>query len=309
MQPVQFFTKSIVKTSLRSTFKLGARLPLPLSMLRASMELGSTLFLPRQDVQVKQIKLASVRAMCVTPKHSSNRVILHLHGGDFFAGSSNTHHAMATELAARGHATVYMLDYRRAPEHIYPAALDDGLAAYHALLGQGWMTEQIFLAGDSGGCTHVLSLAIALRDQGLPLPAGLIMLSPFVDLTLSLPSATHNAKRDPMLSVNILRRGADAYRGKLALNDPRISPLFAQLHDLPPLLIQVGSEEILLDDSRQLAAQVAAAGGMVDCQIYQGMWHNFQMFNRLITDAEDALEQIATFIQTTQASQRTTADA
>lgn len=306
MQPVQFIKKSMIKASLRSTFKLGSRLPLPLSMLRASMELGATLFLPRQDVQIKHIKLASVSAMCVTPKQPSTRVILHLHGGAFFAGSSNTHRAMATEFSARCHATVYMLDYRRAPEHIYPAALDDGLAAYHALLGQGYMPEHIFLAGDSGGCTHILSLAIALRDQGLPLPAGLIMLSPFVDLTLTLPSVTANPQRDPMLTTHALRRGVDAYRGRIAANDPRISPLFARLHGLPPLLIQVGSEEVLYDDALQLTQRIIAAGGEASCHVYQGMWHNFQMFNRLITEAVDALAEIAAFIHTTQSRQQTT---
>jgi len=299
MQPPQRLAQPLVKASLRSTFKLASRTPLPLSLLRASMELSAGLFVARRDVRLSTVKLGAVAALCVVPKQSSKRVLLHLHGGAFFAGSSNTHRAMASELAARCHATLYMLDYRRAPEHAYPAALDDALNAYHALLGQGWMPEQIFLAGDSGGCAHVLSLVIALRDQGSPLPAGLVMLSPFVDLTLSLPSVTTHAKRDPMLSVNILKRGADAYRGKLALNDPRISPLFAPLHDLPPLLIQVGSEEILLDDAVQLAERIQAKGGAVDCQVYQGMWHNFQMFNRLITEAEDALEQIGQFVRTT----------
>lgn len=307
MQPPQRLAQPLVKASLRSTFKLASRAPLPLSLLRASMELSAGLFVARRDVRLSTVKLGAVAALCAVPKQTtlqnksqtSKRVILYLHGGAFFAGSSNTHRAMASELAARCHATLYLLKYRRAPEHVYPAALDDGINAYHALLGQGWMPEQIFLAGDSGGCTHVLSLVIALRDQGTPLPAGLIMLSPFVDLTLSLPSVTTHAKRDPMLSVNILKRGADAYRGKLALRDPRISPLFAPLHDLPPLLIQVGSEEILLDDAVQLAERIQAKGGAVDCQVYQGMWHNFQMFNRLITEAEDALEQIGQFVRTT----------
>lgn len=303
MQPPQRLAQPLVKASLRSTFKLASRTPLPLSLLRASMELSAGLFVARRDVRSQTVTLGTQPALCIRPRavtpSSSKRVLLHLHGGAFFAGSSNTHYAMATELAARCHATVYLLDYRRAPEHVYPAALDDALNAYHALLGQGWMPEQIFLAGDSGGCTHVLSLAIALRDQGSPLPAGLVMLSPFVDLTLSPPSVTQNAKRDPMLSVNILKRGADAYRGKLALNDPRISPLFAPLHNLPPLLVQVGSEEILLDDAVQLAERIQAKGGAVDCQVYQGMWHNFQMFNRLITEAEDALEQIGQFVRTT----------
>lgn len=304
MQPPQQITRSLVKASLRSTFKLGSRSPLPLSMLRASMELGAQLFTARQDVSIQHSTLGTVAAACATPKQFAQaatpqtvkHVILHLHGGAFFAGSSNTHQAMASELAARCHAVVYMIDYRRAPEHAYPAALDDGLTAYHALLGQGWMPEQIFLGGDSGGCAHVLSLAIALRDQGSPLPAGLVMMSPFVDLTLSLPSVTANAKRDPMITAHALRRGADAYRGKLALSDPRISPLFAPLHGLPPMLIQVGSEEILHDDAIQLAERIKSTGGQVHCHIYQGMWHNFQMFNRLIVDAEDALEEIAAFI-------------
>ena len=298
MHPPQSIARPLVKSSLRSTFKLGSRSPLPLSVLRATMELGAKLFVPRRDVTVEQVRLGSVAAACVTPRNPRQRVILHLHGGAFFAGSSRTHLAMATELAARGHATVYMLDYRRAPEHPYPAALDDGLTAYHALLGQGWMPEQIFLGGDSGGCAHILSLVIALRDQGLPMPAGLFMLSPFVDLTLTLPSVTTHAKRDPMITAHALQRGAAAYRGKLALNDPRVSPLFAKLHDLPPLLIQVGSEEILLDDAVQLAERVQDAGGTMDCQVYQGMWHNFQMFNRLISDAEDALNQIGQFVKT-----------
>lgn len=303
MHPPQRLTQPLVKASLRSTFKLSSRTPLPLSLLRAGMELGAGLFMARRDVSSQTVTLGTQPALCIRPRavtpSSSKRVLLHLHGGAFFAGSSNTHYAMATELAARCHATVYLLDYRRAPEYVYPAALDDALNAYHALFGQGWMPEQIFLAGDSGGCAHVLSAAVALRDQGSPLPAGLVMLSPFVDLNLSMPSVTDNAKRDPMLSVNILKRGADAYRGKLALNDPRISPLFAPLHDLPPMLIHVGSEEILLDDARQLAERVQDAGGTVECQVYQGMWHNFQMFNQLISDAENALDQIGQFVRTT----------
>lgn len=309
MQPPQQIARPLVKASLRSTFKLGSRSPLPLSLLRASMELGAGLFVARRDVRFSTVTLGAATALCAVSKKnerqhnvhatpdSSKRVILHLHGGAFFAGSSNTHRAMASELAARCHASVYMLDYRRAPEHVYPAALQDGLNAYHALLGQGWMPEQIFLGGDSGGCAHILSMAVALRDQGSPLPAGLFMMSPFVDLTLSLPSVTAHAKRDPMITAQALKRGANAYRGKLALNDPRISPLFAKLHDLPPVLIQVGSEEILHDDAIRLAERIKSTGGQVHCHIYQGMWHNFQMFNRLITDAEDALEQVAAFVR------------
>ncbi|WP_321853982.1 alpha/beta hydrolase [Burkholderia cenocepacia] len=223
--------------------------------------------------------------------------MLHFHGGAFFTGSSKTHRAMGSEFAVRGKVNVYMPDYRRAPEHPYPAALDDGWAAYHALLEQGYQPHDIVLGGDSGGCALILSLAIRLRDRNLPLPAGLVMLSPFLDLTLNSASIEIYRRRDPMVSRYALLRGANAFRGAIAADDPRVSPLFADLHGLPTTLIQVGGDEILLDDAIRFATRARDAGMPVENQIHDGMWHNFQMFNRFVEPADRALDDIARFVR------------
>jgi len=272
-----------------------------LTVARQGLELGSRLFMLRAGVNFKSVRLGGVHAECLylagpSPSINHGQVVLHLHGGAFFAGSSRSHRAMGSEFVARSGATVYMLDYRRAPEHVYPAALDDARAAYEALLALGYRSEQIILGGDSGGCALILALGIALRDEGRALPAGMLMISPYVDLTLTAPSVGTNRAADPMIAILALARGGDSYRGDIAATDPRVSPLFANLEGLPPMLIQVGSSEILLDDATRLAARAQSAGVDVTCRIYDGMWHNFQMFNLLIKAADQALDEIAAFI-------------
>lgn len=289
--------RQTVKAALRASFKLPSLLPLPVSALRNGMELGAQLFPLRHDVQVEPVTLGGVAAERLTLAGKTRSVVLHFHGGAFFTGSARTHRAMGAEIAARARATVYMLDYRLAPEHPYPAAFNDGMAAYRALLAEGHAPENIVLGGDSGGCAHILGLAVALREEGLPLPAGLVMISPYVDLTLSLPSVAANRHRDPMVTAHALRRGSDSYRGRIPANDPRVSPLFAELHGLPPVLIQAGSEEILRDDALHLARRLNAAGVEAGCRIHDGMWHNFQMFSHVIKTADTALDEIGTFVR------------
>lgn len=289
--------RRVVKTALRVSFKLPSRLPLPIAALRAGMEYGALLFPVRRDVHVERVMLAGVPAERLSPTGRTGTVLLHLHGGAFMAGSAKTHRALGAELAARSGAMVYMLEYRLSPEHAYPAALHDGLAAYRALLAQGHAPEDIVLGGDSGGCAHILSLALALRDAREPLPAGLAMVSPYVDVTLSCPSVTHRRERDPMVTAHALRRGSDGYRGAIAAADPRVSPLFADLRGLPPVLVQAGSEEILHDDATRLGDRLLAAGVAADCRIYPGMWHNFQMFSSLVPTADRALDELAHFVR------------
>ncbi len=298
----QALNAALVKSALRSSFKLACRLPVPLTAARRGLELGSRLFIPRAGVAFQPVTLGGVAAEILYPKGQSpsattGQVVLHLHGGAFFAGSSRSHRAMGSEFVARSGAVVYMLDYRRAPEHVYPAALDDARKAYQALLAMGYRPDQIVLGGDSGGCALILALCIALRDEGVSLPAGMVMISPYVDLTLTAPSVGANRTQDPMIAMLALARGGDSYRGNIPATDPRVSPLFASLQGLPPMLIQVGSTEILLDDATRLAARAQSAGVAAECQIYDGMWHNFQMFNLLIKAADQALDEIAAFIR------------
>ncbi len=289
--------KKVVKASLRVAFKLPSGLPIPVAVARTGMEFGAKLFQPDGHVSIKKATLGGVPCEYLYLNANAEKVVLHFHGGAFFAGSAATHRAMASELSARSGASVYMLNYRLAPEHPYPAALDDGLATYQALLALGYLPENIILGGDSGGCAHILNLAIRLRDNGVALPAGLFMISPFVDLTLSAPSVSKYKHRDPMVTAYALQRGADGFRGAIAADDARVSPLFADLTGLPKILVQVGGEEILLDDALRLAEYGKAAGVDVECQVYDGMWHNFQMFNLVLDTSSQALDEIAGFIK------------
>nr|HQV23199.1 alpha/beta hydrolase fold domain-containing protein [Agitococcus sp.] len=152
----QQITTLIVKQSLRASFKLTSTLPLPVSALRTGMELGASLFSVNQHMGVNTTVIGGVTAELVSSQPKAKQVILHCHGGAFFTGSAKTHRALASDLSVLSGADVYMLDYRLAPEHPYPAALDDAYSAYMALLGKGYQAQQIILAGDSGGCAHIL---------------------------------------------------------------------------------------------------------------------------------------------------------
>ncbi len=303
MKYIDRVAKTAIKLALKGSFKFPSSLPLPLTFFRNGMELSSAIFKTRSDVHVESISLGGVSAERLMLKRHVNKTdlpnyaLLHFHGGVFVAGSLRTHRALGSEIAARSGATVFMLDYRLAPEHQYPAAFDDCLAAYQALLAKGYLPEQIVLGGDSAGGALVLALLVALRDRNIPLPAATIMISPFVDMTLCGNSFEKNKTRDPMLTKEILQRGADAYRGNIQSADARISPVLAELEGLPPTLIQVGSEEVLLDDSSQLAKHLERSGVKVEHHVYVGMWHNFQMFNALLQTANDALDEIAQFIK------------
>ncbi|GAC1373081.1 MAG: alpha/beta hydrolase [Aquirhabdus sp.] len=292
-----------VKLALKGSFKLPSRLPVPLSAIRTAMDVSSAIFPARSDVQVERISLGGVNAERLMLKQNvdntdqPNYAFLHLHGGVFFAGSVRTHRALGCEIAARSGATVFMLDYRLAPEHQYPAAFDDCLAAYQALLEKGYLPAQIVLGGDSAGGALALALLVALRERNIALPAAVVMISPFVDMTLCGSSYEKNKMRDPMLTKEILQRGADAYRGNIQTADARISPVLADLTGLPPMLIQVGTEEVLLDDSAQLAKHAERSGVKVEHHVYGGMWHNFQMFNAVLSTANDALDEIAQFVK------------
>lgn len=286
-----------IRLGLRASFKITSRLPVPLKVLRGAMGASANLFRHRSDVDVRTTQMGDVSCELVRPNRPAERVILHFHGGAFFGGSAATHRSMMAEIAVRANAEVYVLNYRLAPEHPYPAAPDDGLAAYKGLLAAGHQPESILLSGDSAGGALAVGLAVTLREQGIPQPAGMFLISPYVDMTLNSGSVQSNAFWDPMLTKKALLRGANAYRGNLPANDPRISPLFADLQGIAPMLIQVGEDEILLDDALKLAEAGKQAGVWVDCRVYPGMWHVFQMFGDFTPVAGKALNEIAGFTQ------------
>lgn len=298
MTILNMLSTATVKTALRLTFKPASALPLPFSVARAALEVGARVFPVRKEVTIAPVYLGGTPAECIKPHtpSSAEKVILHLHGGAFFAGSSRSHRAMGSEIAVRTGCVVYMLDYPRAPENPYPIPVHAIRRAYDEIISLGYRPDQIILGGDSGGCALTLLLALELRDEQQPMPSGIFLISPYIDLTRQGGSYTRNRRKDPMVTQLALQRGGDGFRGKISARDARVSPVFANLEGLPSILIQVGSSEIILDDGILLAQRANHAGVTVDLQIYKGMWHNFQMFNMLVKKADQALDEIATFI-------------
>ena len=196
--------------------------------------------------------------------------MLYLHGGGFTIGSARTHRALATHLAAASRATVHLLDYRLAPEHPFPAALDDTLAAWRELLADGAEPARTGLAGDSAGGWLALTAALRLRDEGDPLPAVLGLVSPWLDL---LGTEWPADRSDAMLRPSWLRRCAAGFAPGADLAAPELAPLTKDLGGLPPMVVHVGSEEILLPDAVRLALAARAAGVPVELRRWDGLWH------------------------------------
>lgn len=243
------------------------------------------------------IEFNGVPARRIQAGKTGRRAVLYLHGGAYVTGSPSSHRGLMSHLARTAEATVFAPDYRLAPEHAHPAALEDALASYRAILDAGHAPADVFIGGDSAGGGLALLTALAIRDQGLPAPAGLILISPWVDLRMCSDSVRDNAAIDPMLYPAWGQWAGKLFAGELPVDSPAVSPLFADLAGLPPMLIQVGSDEILLDDSRLLADKARSAGIEVDLQLYEGLWHVFQLHTRLLKESMQAIERMAAFMK------------
>ncbi len=225
-------------------------------------------------------------------------VVVYFHGGGYALGSALTSLGLASDLSRQANTRAISVNYRLAPEHPHPAAVDDALAAYRGLLAEGQPASRIAVAGESAGAGLALATLVAARDAGLPLPGAAVLMSPWVDLTLGSASMRSKADADPVLSAAALRRRVDEYAGNDDRTAPLISPLFADLGGLPPLLIQAGSHEVLLDDATRLAAHAAAADLTVTLDITAGVPHVFQGFAGILDEAGTALANAGAFIRT-----------
>jgi acetyl esterase/lipase len=220
--------------------------------------------------------------------------MLYLHGGGYFACSPKTHRAI-TGAYARHDIKVFAADYRLAPEHPFPAALDDALAAYRGMIELGISPAELIVAGDSAGGGLALATLLAAKNAGLPMPACALLFSPWTDLAGTGESLVTNRQRDPMLVSERLREGGDIYLNGADPENPLASPLYGDLAGLPPLLIQVGEGEILRDDSTRLAERATKAGVQVDLKIWPGMPHVWQISQNFLPEARDALNQAVDF--------------
>jgi epsilon-lactone hydrolase len=226
----------------------------------------------------------------------TENTILYFHGGVYVIGTAESTVPLVSDLARRTRAKAVTVDYRLAPEHPYPAAVDDARAAYEGLLEQGVDAGQIALAGESAGAGLAVATLLALRDAGTPLPSSAFLMSPYVDLTLSGDSLLENETIDPILTPEGLRLRVPEYVGGADAADPLISPIFADLSGLPPLLIQVGSHEILLSDALRLAGRAAIDEVPVTLEVTPGVPHVFQGFAAVLDEGAAALDRASTFL-------------
>jgi monoterpene epsilon-lactone hydrolase len=223
--------------------------------------------------------------------------ILHIHGGGFALGSAGGSVGLASSLARKTGMRAVSVDYRLAPEHPYPAALQDVTAAYRALVEQVGGADRIVVSGESAGGNLAVGLLIVGKAEGLTMPAAALLLSPMTDLTVTGSSYAGKAHVDPVITAQAIRTRAADYLASTDPADPLVSPIFADLSGLPPLLIQAGSHEVLLDDSTRLAAKAAADDVAVILDITPGVPHVFQAFDALLEEGNAALDRVARFVK------------
>ena len=234
------------------------------------------------------------------PEVRQDRVLLYLHGGGYVAGSANGYRSLVGELGRATKARALAIDYRLAPEHPFPAAVDDAVAAYKSLLDRGVSAKSVVFAGDSAGGGLVVTVMMAVRNSGLPLPAAGLSISPWLDLECSGASMKTKAASDLALTRDELLHAGRSYRGATA-GDGRggqLAPLNANLSGLAPLLVQVGSAEILLDDATRLAARAGAADVSTRLEIWPNMPHVWHLFGFMLSEGRDAIQSAGTFLQT-----------
>jgi epsilon-lactone hydrolase len=266
--------------------------PLPADVTVTAAELGGV---PTAEITVDGIE----------PRH----VVLYFHGGVYVMGDAALAAELASQVGRRTQAKVISVDYRLAPEHPYPAAVDDALAAYEALLDNGIAPSDIVLAGESAGGGLAVATLVNARDHGLPLPAAAFVMSPYADLTLAGTSMETRREVDPLLSPEALQARIPDYTAGQDAALGLISPIFADLSGLPPLIIQAGSHEVLLDDAVRLARQAATADVEVTLGITPGVPHVFQAYHPILDEAGAALDRAGQLLSAYLAgAERVTAD-
>lgn len=248
------------------------------------------------DAEIVEVDDQAVKGLWVgAPNASTERTLLFFHSGGYCTGSTHAYREFCYALSRAADARVFAVEYRLAPENTHPAALQDAVAAYR------WLAEHrdpahLVLVGDSAGGGLVVATLVELRDGGDDLPAGGICISPFADLAGEGESMTTNAERDPLVTPDLVGAMAGMYLGEKDRKTPSASPIYADLYDLPPLLVMVGSAECLLDDATRLAGRVRENGGEAELEVYDDMPHVWPLFSSFLPEGREALERIGHFV-------------
>jgi epsilon-lactone hydrolase len=253
---------------------------------------------PPKEIDIKDETINNLSCLWVKALGSEpSKIILYLHGGGYiFCSIHSTHKDLLWRLSAASKCRVLAVDYRLAPEHPYPAAVDDALSIYQWLLDKGYKSENIAIAGDSAGGGLTYGTTLRIRDLGLPLPACTVTMSPWTDLAVTGESVITNLNRDVLIPGDGLTEGAKYYLNGLDPKTPYASPLYGDHTGMPPTLIQVSADEVLLDDSRRLAAKYKASGVSVELEIWQGQPHVWQSLAMFIPEGRAAIKKIGEFL-------------
>ncbi len=291
----------MLRFALRRMFKNRLRFDIPLQVVRDQVEkLSLRLPPPPPDVTVTDVVANGVPGHWVTPAEAiEDRHILYLHGGGYVMCSPRTHLGFTWRIAKAARARMLVIDYRLAPEHAFPAQIDDSLAGYRYLLEQGIAPERIAIAGDSAGGGLTFGLLMRLKAAGLPMPGAAVGLSPYLDLTVTGETHYLHAKSDPMIPLPGVVYGGITYLQGRDPRHPEASSIYGDAAGLPPTLIHVGSDEVLLSDSTRMAANLRAAGVPVEIDIWYRMPHVWHAFARYIPEGRAAIERIGTFLRET----------
>lgn len=266
--------------------------------LRKALDMHSMVFFLPWGVETETIKIRHISAEWVIPRNADhNKVLLYLHGGGYAVGSARTHRALVGAIAKAAGFCALVPEYRLAPEHPFPAGLDDAVMVYEWLLETGHEARDIVVAGDSAGGGLALALMMELRSKGLPQPAAATLLAPWVDLGVSLPSVARLIDVNPTLYLREMKIWARNYAGDFPIEHPQISPMYADLRGLPPMLIQVSDMDALIDENTRLAENAKSAGVDVEVQMWKGMIHVWQIFWRELAEAQQAVDKMGAFIR------------
>lgn len=298
-QPKISFRASVVRAVTRAWFKTVDAEKANVQRMRNTWHAMARVLWTASGVNIQRCEVGGQSAEWLIPKNSPPRkMLLYLHGGAYIMGNCATHRQLVSYIARSSGVAALLPEYRLAPEHPFPAAIDDAVRVYRALLADGYAAEDIVVAGDSAGGGLIMALLLSLRDSGDPQPAAACLLSPWLNLTGSGESMRTRAHRDPWFQPEDLQIVAAYYCSKNELTHPLVSPVYADLSGLPPIYIQVGADEILLSDSTDAADKLEHAGGNVELEIWPGMWHVFQIFVHQMPESRAAVRKIGAFIRT-----------
>ena len=291
---------SLVRLGLRVALRHRVRQRTTIDGVRRRMRLlGRVVPRPPRGITIAELDAGGVAAERITSLVSRpDRHVLYLHGGAYVLGWPSLYRDLTWRIAIATEASVLCIDYRLAPEHPFPSALDDAVAAYRWLLAQGADARHIAIAGDSAGGGLMLATLLRLRDEGTPLPAAAATVSPWTDLALTGGSFRPNGEKDPMVPVEAAGRAVEFYLAGADPRHPYASPLYGDPAGLPPTLILAGSDEVLRDDAVRMADRMRAAGCEIEIDVRPNMFHGWHLFSRLMPESRHAIARVGAFLRT-----------